>query len=237
MENIDELWRGGPRYIQRAGVFKLGSDSVLLASFAKLGRVRRVCDLGCGGGIISVLLSAYKNGLIIDGVEIDESAAHLCRENAELNGFGDKINVILGDIKNHRAILTAGGYDLVISNPPYFTRGSGYSSADMSIAREEGQCALGDVCSAAAYALRWGGSFCLVHRPERLGEIFCLMSASGIEPKRLRMVQHKAESAPNLVLIEGKRGANPGLTIEPPLIMTGGDGGDSEEIRKIYRRG
>ena len=75
-----------------------------------------------------------------------------------------------------------------------------------------------------------------MYRPERLSELFCTMTAAGIEPKRLRMVQYKAYSAPNMVLVEGRRGGRPGLKIEPPLIMAYLNGTDSKEIKRIYHR-
>ena len=76
----------------------------------------------------------------------------------------------------------------------------------------------------------------LVHRPERLSEIFCTMTACSLEPKRLRMVQYKAQSAPSLVLIEARRGGKPGLSVLPPLILTE-NGEDTGEVKKIYHRG
>ena len=237
MNNIDELWPGGPRYIQRPGVFKLGSDSVLLAAFAKLGRVKTVCDLGTGGGVLPILLQAYKPGMEITGIEIDAAAVELSRENIALNGMEDKINVIHGDMREYKTHLEAGKFDLVVSNPPYFAAGSGYESDTLPTARGEAECSLEDVCRAAAYAVRWGGNFAIVHRPERLSELFCTLTACGLEPKRLRMTHYKTGTAPNLVLIEARRGGKPGLVIEPPLIMTDEAGGESEEIRRIYRRG
>lgn len=237
METIDELWPGGPEYIQRPGVFKLGSDSVLLASFARLTRVRKVCDLGSGGGVLSILLLAFAPAITVDGVEISEAAATLSEDNAEKNGMQDRFRVIRGDLREHRSLLKAGDYDLIVSNPPYFPVGSGYESETMQNARGEDLCSLRDVCQAAAYALRWGGCFALVHRPERLSEIFCELTAAGLEPKRLRMVQNKAASAPNLVLVEARRGGKPGLVIEAPLILTDEHGRETEEIRRIYRRG
>jgi len=237
MNNIDELWPGGPKYIQRPGVFKLGSDSVLLAAFTKLSRVKTVCDLGSGGGVLPILLKAYKPGLEITGIEIDPDAVELSRENVELNGMADNISIINGDMRDYKTHLEAGKYDLVVSNPPYFAAGSGYESDTLPAARGESECSLADVCRAAAYAVRWGGSFAIVHRPERLSELFCTLTACGLEPKRMRMTQYKNGVAPNLVLIEARRGGKPGLVIEPPLIMTDDNGAESEEIRRIYRRG
>ena len=92
------------------------------------------------------------------------------------------------------------------------------------------------LCAAAAYLLRTGGSFCLVHRPERLSELFVCLSAHGLEPKRLRLVCPREGSAPSLVLVEARRGGKPGLVIEPALLLTDADGKESEEVRRIYHR-
>ena len=73
-------------------------------------------------------------------------------------------------------------------------------------------------------------------QPERLAELMCCMSAHGLEPKRMRMVCHTAGAAPNLLLVEGRRGAKPGMRIEPALILREADGSETEEIRRIYHR-
>ena len=127
----------------------------------------------------------------------------------------------------------------MVSNPPYFAAGSGLSAPDpaRAAARDERSCTLDALCAAAAYLCRWGGSFALVYRPERLAELFCALNAHGLEPKRLRLVQHRFDAAPNLVLVEARRGGKPGLRVEAPLLLTGPDGGDSEEIKLIYHRG
>ena len=201
-----------------------------------LPRGETVCDLGSGGGVLPILLAASKPGLEIRGLEIDPAAVELSRENIALNSMGGNITIINGDIREHRTLLEAGKYDLVLSNPPYFPTGSGYESDTLPTARGESECSLEDVCRAAVYALRWGGSFAIVHRPERLSELCCTLTACGLEPKRLRMTQYRQGAAPNLLLMEARRGGKPGLVIEPPLIMTDETGGETEEIRKIYRR-
>ena len=103
-------------------------------------------------------------------------------------------------------------------------------------ARGETDCSLPELCAAAAYLLGSGGRFCLVYRPERLSELFCALSAAGLEPKRLRLVCPRPESAPSLVLAEARRGGRPGLAIEPPLTLTDGEGRESEEVKRIYHR-
>lgn len=238
MTSFDELWPGGPRFKQVEGSFKLSTDSVLLAHFASAIRGKKIIDLGCGAGVLTVLLSHARPGVRVEGVDIQPASAALCRENMAENGF-DPSAIMEGDLREYRENFKAGAYDLVVSNPPYFPVESGYNApADSrAIARDERCCTLDDICAAAKYLCRWGGAFALVHRPERLSEIFCAMTAHGIEPKRLRMVQYKAGHAPNLVLIEGRRGGKPGLNIEKPLILCNADGSDTEEVKNIYHRG
>lgn len=237
MTGFDELWPGGPRFAQREGSFRLSTDSVLLHHFASAIRAKKIIDLGCGAGVLTVLLSAARPGLRVEGVDIQAESAALCRENMAENGF-DPGGVITADLRDYRGLWKAGDYDLVVSNPPYFPVLSGLSApADSrAIARDERCCTLDDLCAAAGYLCRWGGAFALVHRPERLSEIFCALTAHGLEPKRLRMVQYKAGHAPNLVLIEARRGGRPGLNIEKPLILCTDAGEDTAEVREIYHR-
>ena len=234
----DELWPGGPRFRQAEGSFRLSTDSVLLADFAARRPAKSIMDLGCGAGVLTVLLCVSHPDAAVGGVELQPEAAALCRENLAENGF-DSGGIVTGDLRECRSFLTAGAYDLVVSNPPYFAADSGYTApeAGRAAARDERFCTLDDVCAAAAYLTRWGGAFCMVHRPERLSEIFCTLTARGLEPKRLRTVQHRIGAAPNLVLIEARRGGKPGLTVEAPLILTAPDGSDSEEAKLIYHRG
>ena len=237
MSDFEQLWPGGPVFRQAAH-FRLGTDSVLLADFVRADARRRGIDLGCGSGALMLLLLARSGRLHMTGLELVPAAAELARENMEANGLGGRSEIVCGDLRQHRTLFAAGSFDLVVANPPYYPAGSGFISADADRAAARGEltCTLADVCTAAAYLCRTGGSVCLVHKPERLSELLCALSACGVEPKRLRLVCPRAASAPSLVLVEGRRGGRPGLTVEPPLILWEDDGTESAEIRRIYHR-
>lgn len=233
----DELWPGGPKFRQSDAAFPLSTDSVLLAHFAAGIRARRIYDLGCGAGVLCVLLARSHPAAEIGGIELQAEAAERCRENLALNGL-PPTGIATGDLRRREALPPAGSVDLAVSNPPYFAAGRGYSapSERRAIARDERNCSLAELCAAAAFLCRWGGAFALVYRPERLSELFCALSASGLEPKRLRLVQHRAEAAPSLALVEARRGGRPGLAVEAPLLLRGADGDESAECREIYHR-
>ena len=237
MAEFTALWEEGPAFAQ-AEHFRIGTDSVLLADFVNLGHARRGIDLGCASGAIALLLLCRSEKLHMTGLELVENAVMLARENMAKNALTERSRILRGDIRQHRQLFPGGSFDLVVANPPYFPVERGFLSPEEGRrnARGETQCTLEDICDAAAFLCRTGGSFCLVHKPERLSELFCCMTAHGIEPKRLCLVCHREGAAPNLVLIEGRRGGKPGLKIEPTLILRRPDGSETDEVRRIYHR-
>ncbi len=224
------LWPQGPVYMDDP-VFKITTDSVLLAHFAGNGAFRRCMDMGCGGGLLSVLLHERVPDAVYDSADIRPDAAEACRRNYQANGVRGTIDVL--DVRQYRAIGRPGAYDLVVCNPPYYYAGK--TSPDQGRAAARGDSlSPAQFSGAASYLLHKGGEFCLVHKPEFLTDIFAAMRLADIEPKRMRFVAHSAESAPALVLIAGRRGGRPGLTVGPELILTDPAGSPTEEIRSIY---
>lgn len=204
---------GAYRYRQSDTCFPLGQDSLALAAFATVRRGDRVCDLGCGAGALLLLLAARQSTLELSGVEISPEDSALARENLAENGLAGEIYT--GDLRQECKTLPAGHFSLAISNPPYFRAGSG---GDGGAARME-EAALTDWCAAAGRLVKNGGRFALVHRPERLTELFAALSHSGLEPKRLQLIQHDADTSPSAVLVEAVRQGRPGLEVLPTLLM------------------
>ncbi len=237
MGEFQELWPGGPVFSQAAH-FPLGTDSVLLAAFANVRGVKEGIDLGCGSGVLLLLLLTRAVGLRMTGLELLAESAETARDNLRANGLEARGEVVCGDIRDSRTLFGSGAFDLVVANPPYYPLGSGALPDDpaQAAARGEVSCTLCELCAAAGYLCRSGGRFCLVHKPERLAAVFGAMRAHGFEPKRLRLVCVDAGAAPSLILVEGRRGGKPGLSIEPALFLRGEDGGESAELRRIYHR-
>ncbi|MBE6962590.1 MAG: methyltransferase domain-containing protein [Ruminococcaceae bacterium] len=217
--------------------FPPGTDSFLLSSLPRLKAGMQVLDLGCGSGLLGLLLLRRCPQIFVTGIELDAHAAQLGARNATENRLSEQLIFLQGDLRESTAI-PAGKFDLVVCNPPYFPSGHGASAPNAARrgAREELNCTLEDVCSAAAKALHWSGSFCLVHKPDRLTDLLCTMRAARLEPKRLRFVQKTAESQPSLLLVEGKLGGKPGLILEAPLILHQSDGTPTAENDAIYYR-
>lgn len=216
--------------------FRVSTDSMVLADFCRIKPGSRVLDLGCGCGTLGLLLLGADGTLQLCGIELQEAAARQAQENAEENGFSDRMHIVCGDLRQAHTQIVPGNFDCVISNPPYYPPESGYLHAQdsLSAARSELCCPFDALCAAAARALRWGGRFFLVHKPERLVDLLTGLRTARLEPKRIRFVRHRAESGVNLVLIEARLGGKPGLQYEPDLILYAQTGELSAEGRRIY---
>ena len=239
MEHWEELKPGGIRFLWDDALFPPGTDTFVLSAFPKLKRGLRVCDLGSGTGLLSLLLVQRQPDLSVTGIELLPEAAALMERAVRENELEDRIRVICADVRTARDLLPAGSFDLAVSNPPYFPLGRGAVPPDdvRRTARLEESGTLQDFLNASSCLLRWGGSLCVVHRPERLTDLLCGAREVGCEPKRLRLVCKQAGAAPSLVLLECRRGGKPGLVVEAELCLCNADGTATAETEAIYFRG
>lgn len=237
-ERIDDLQYKGLKIIQNKDGFCFGIDAVLLANFAKnMKRKNLVVDLCTGTGIVAILLSGKTEAKKIIGVEIQSESAEMAKRSVELNSIQDRVEIINQDLKKLKTIIEAGSVDTVTVNPPYMKAGSAIVNDEnkMSIARHEVCCTLEDVIKEAARILKTNGEFFMVHKPERLVDIFCTMRKYKIEPKRIRFVHPSADKPANIVLIEGTRDGKEFLKFEKSLYVYE-NGEYTDEIYEIYEK-
>ncbi|MCR5409957.1 MAG: tRNA1(Val) (adenine(37)-N6)-methyltransferase [Lachnospiraceae bacterium] len=238
-ERIDDLQRNGLYIIQDPGEFCFGMDAVLLSGFAAAhapASCNRILDLCTGGGIIPLLLAAKTKARHITGIEIQQKAAGRADRSVRMNGLSDKIDIINGDIKEAPELMKAASFDMVTVNPPYFRTGHGIINPTDSktVSRHEVACTLDDVLSAAEYALKNSGTFCMVHKPQRLADVICVMRDHHIEPKALKTVHPRIGDDPSMILIEGRKGAGEEIRIEAPLVIYNDKDEYTEEMYTIY---
>ncbi|MDR2047477.1 MAG: methyltransferase [Clostridiales bacterium] len=218
-ESFDSLEYKGLGIIQRAELYRFTSDAVALANYVKARPTDRVLDLGSGSGIIGTLIAA-KRGASVVGVEIQAELCDMAERSAQINGLLEKLeflNMRVQDARDASADvgkpLPRGGFDAIVSNPPYGKRAdaAGISNMSEAIARAECEITLGEIVAAAAFFLRFGGRFYTVIKMRRLAEILSLMTANKIEPKELILIINAPDKPPDTALICGIRGGKTGM--------------------------
>lgn len=200
-------------------VFPLSTDSMLLGHFVHLPKNARVLDLGAGCGTLGLLLCAKDPGCAVTGIELSESAHLAALENIRRNSLQDRMESICADLRH--VSLAPGSFSVCVSNPPYFSAGP--ASKAHPLARREDCCTLQDLFATAARALKFGGDFFLVHKPERLAELIACGAKEHLEAKRLQLVRHKEKGEISLILLSFRKGGKPGLKIEEATLFDTND--------------
>ncbi len=237
---IDDLQTGGRMLKQNKELFCFGIDAVLLANYAAnfVQKKHKVMDLGCGNGIIPVLLSAKCAAGQIDGIELNKESAMLAKENIALNRLQHRLNIFCGDLRDYAEPWQKTRYDVVVSNPPYIKCADGKINNKVSLAaaKHELTCTLADVLLCAQRLLKAGGSFIMIHRTQRLAEIIEKMKQNHVEPKELLLVYPKAGKKSNLFLIRGIKGAKEWINVLPPLFIYDEQGQYTDEFKAFCRQ-
>ncbi len=215
-----------------AGCFPLSTDSMLLADFARLPTGAKVLDLGSGCGTLGLLLCAKDPGCHVTGIELDPIAHEAALENIRRNALDSRMDSLRGDLRQLRSLLPPGSFACCLSNPPYFSGGP--ASTRTPVARQERYCTPEDLFSAAAWALKFGGDFFLVHKPERLSQLCSCASAVSLEPKHLTLVRHSPGKDISLLLLHCRKGAKPGLKLRELCLYTA-TGDPTADCQRIYR--
>ena len=213
------------------GSFPLSTDSMVLSHFVRLPKQARVLDLGSGCGTLGLLLCSKDEHCSVVGMELDETAHLAAVENIRRNGLTARMESICADLRSVSEKFSPGSFSCCVSNPPYFSGGP--ASKATPLARREDTCSPAELFRAASMALKYGGDFFLVHRPERLAELIAKGSEAGLEAKRLGLLRHKDGAPVNLILLQFRKGAKPGLLWEE-IILHNADGSPTSVYREIY---
>ena len=238
-ERIDDLQLNNLKIIQNKDGFCFGIDAVLLSDFSKdIRNNSQVLDLGTGTGIIGILLCAKTKLSKIYGIDIQKDVCDMALRSIKLNNLEDKFEIINTNIKELTNTFEESSFDAIVSNPPYKKDNSGLKNECETklISRHEITASLEDFISISSKLLKSNGSIYMVHRPERLSDLFCLLKKYNLEPKKLRLVQSYHDSKPKLILIKATKNAKSFLNIEEPLIIYNKDGSYTDEIFKIYNK-
>lgn len=214
-----------------AGCFPLSTDSMLLADFVLPLKDQRILDLGSGCGTLGLLLCAGSPDCSVDGIELSEIAHDAALLNIAQNGLYSRMTSICADLRQVDSYIRPGSYACCISNPPYFSGGP--ASVHSPVARRDDSCPTQQLFQSAAWALKYGGDFYIVHKPEKLAELCACASNTGLEPKRLRLIRYQPQREVSLILLQCRKGGKPGLIWEEAFLQNP-DGSPSDYFHRVY---
>ncbi len=140
---------------------KVGTDGVLLGAWCDVDCAEKALDIGTGSGVIAVMLGQRCEDTMIHGVEIDEAAYLQAKGNFENADWSDRLTAIKSSIQDF-AKLSRDEYDLIISNPPFFSGGTFSHNQDRNNVRHTVKLGHGDLLIAVRKLLTKTGKFCVI---------------------------------------------------------------------------
>lgn len=234
-EHMDSLDYRGMVLIQHNDSFCFGTDSVLLANFARLNAKDYCIDLGAGSGVLSVLIHARTHCRMV-AVEVDSEQCERLERTISINGIGQFVEVLNMDYIDECGEIGIGKFDAAVCNPPYFRSDCGAIS-NKACATHDILADIDGIAAAASSLLKFGGKLFICFPADRLCEAVCSLCANELEPKRMRLVSSTPNKKPYLCLIEAKKGGKHGLIVEKELVIYNEAGEYTDELKRIYHLG
>ncbi len=231
-EQLEDLGCKNLKIIQNKTLYTFTSDSVILANFLKIKPNESAVEIGGGCGVVSILATAKNRVKTIKIFEIQEKLQKLCEKNIILNNLGGILELIPDDVKNFRKYFEIGSYDVVFSNPPYFSIDKTVDSV-RKFARQEVFLTLADLVKTSAQILKFGGRLYLTYPASRLCELVFECEKNNIKLKRMFFTEN-GKGVVNLIVVEGVKGGKNGVKILPNLI-TNTESGDFLENLKTKK--
>lgn len=220
-ETVDEILNGRLKIRQSRQGYRFNLDSLILAHFVSLKSRTVNLDLGCGNGIIALVLAGRHPQSRWNGLEVQPKLASLAGKNVAQNGLQRRVIIDTGDAQDIKKIYEPSSFDNIVFNPPYRKINSGRINPlpEKAIARHEISGSLSCFLLAARYALKPGGRVFTIYPAQRMVELISLFRGKKIEPKRMKLVFSDTESDAVFVLVEGRSGSREELKIEAPLFI------------------
>ncbi len=236
-ERLDDLQLNGLKIIQKIGGYGFTSDSVLLANFVKAKKTDVCLEIGAGCGVISILVNHKQKPAKIYAVEIQTEQGNLAKKNVELCKMNNSIEIVSDKIQNWKKHFSAGQFDVVFSNPPYFKFDKNVCGeiTEKVVSRFDKELSLDDFFLSISKLLKFGGKLFFVHDSSRLYECMFIMQKYGITPKRLCFVHPNNQKNATVFLCEACLGGKNGLKVLPPIFTNNLNGDYIQTIQKLFK--
>lgn len=227
----------------KLSAMKIGTDAVLLGAWAfeALGvgasSDLRTLDIGCGTGVLSLMLAQRFakrfTGLSVLGIDIDADAAAEAAANFSRSPWAECLEARQADFREFAASGEAGTYDLIISNPPFFTGGAQAPDDARRIARHQESLGLHDLMDGAAHVLAPEGILAVVLPADKADEARTEARFTRLEPTRECVVATTPRKPPRRILMEFRHSDKATATQRENLLIHTPEGGFSDRYSRF----
>lgn len=218
---MDAAFNGQLKIWQPVSGYRYTLDPVILAAELAPPPGSRILDIGCGCGIMPLIICFRHPDVTAVGVEIQEELAAPARHNITENRMADRISLLCKDIMDTSLEDIGGAADLIIANPPYKKSGAGRINphGGKAIARHEQTLDIRRLFSVSARLLTPEGRITLIFPSERTSELYAAADQAGFGLEWIRRVHQREETPPFRILASAARNPKASCRVRPPLYL------------------
>lgn len=228
---VDEFFGGKVHVFQPKEGFRAGTDSVLLAAALDASASGEALEFGAGAGA-ALLMAAYRlPNMTVKAIEVDPAMAALARQGVAKNGFENRVSVLDRDVDSLPRSWES-RFDLVFSNPPFFTEGTTQSPGAGKAGAYLESVSLDDWLGGMLFTLRPKGTMVMIHRAADLPRILNILDRRAGEITVLPVHSYPGDDAKR-VLIRARKGLRPGpLRLRHGIDLYVESGGDRTDLMR-----
>lgn len=207
---------------------KVGTDAVLLGAWAGVEQCRRVLDLGCGSGVIALMVAQRAPEAQVTGIDIDEAAVGQAEENGAASPFAQRVSFLTCDVRNFQ---DEEGFDAIVCNPPFYTEDTLPPDSLRAVARHSHDLTFAQLLHHAVRLLRPDGNLHVVLPAGAEPQFSQLCLAEGLYPARLCTIKTTPRKSPKRVLCTYSKVLSQQVVFEQLILME--NGARSEEYQRL----
>ncbi len=217
--------------------YRFSLDPVILCAHVKVTGSERIIDVGCGCGIMPILLANRYSHLKIFGIEIQTDFIPFAMKNVRNHSLERNIHIIHNDIQNIKTADVNGKADMIISNPPYKKKHSGRlnPNSQKAIARHEITLDIDTLFRCSKRLLNKNGKLYMIFPSERLSDLMSGMARHMFCPEFLRFVHIKQNTPAKRVVLCAVKNSRSSCIIPPPLYIYSEDNTFSDEYVSMFK--
>ncbi|MCP3943338.1 MAG: methyltransferase [Desulfobacteraceae bacterium] len=218
---VETFFKNRIKIYQPEDGYRYSMDPVILAAQVVSFPGCKIIDIGCGCGIIPLILGFRHKDTHIIGVEIQSQLAQLATKNISQNMMSNQIQILNQDIRTTTSLDTQGLADIIVSNPPYKKKNSGRLNPNIqkAVARHEIKLELSQFFSSAHRLLKPLGQLLFIFPADRLEDIILAIQPLDFKLNWIRFIHTKKTNNAKLILVSGLKEGHGSCIVRPPLYI------------------
>ncbi len=200
---------------QPNNLYKLSSDAVALANFVECKSTDRVIDVGCGTGVLTLLIADQQKPREIVCIDINADAVQQMKKNLTINQAKLKATNFItlnADARQLHTLIEANSADVIVCNPPYFTTGKkSQKNEHISQARHDDNLSLDDLATLCTRNIKYGGNVFFCYPANQIAKAITIFENHNFRIKTIKLLSN--QKGVYLAIFRAKKGGGHQTTL------------------------